>query len=39
VERIVCGDVAHLRESLGGLVLLVFPRRIGNTENIRGHGE
>jgi hypothetical protein len=39
MERRVRNDVVHPRESLGGLSLRVFPRRIGNTENTRGRGE
>jgi hypothetical protein len=39
VERRERDDVAHPRVSLGGLSLRVFPHRIGNARNTRGHAE
>jgi hypothetical protein len=36
VGKRVQDDVARPRESPSGLSLPVFPRRIGNDENIRG---
>jgi hypothetical protein len=35
----VRGDVVHPRASLVSLSLQVFPRRIENAENTRGHEE
>jgi hypothetical protein len=32
-------DVVCPRESLGAIALRVFPRRIGNNGNIKGHEE
>jgi hypothetical protein len=39
VARRVHGDVAHPRVSLGSLALQLFPRRIENVRNTRGHEE
>jgi hypothetical protein len=39
VERRVCDGVAHLRENLGSLTLLVFLRCIGSEKNTRGREE
>jgi hypothetical protein len=39
MERRVRDGVAHPRESLGGLTLRVFLRRIGSEENTRGREE
>jgi hypothetical protein len=39
VERRVHDDVVHPRESPGGVVLPLFPHRIGNGGNIRDREE
>jgi hypothetical protein len=39
VERRVRGDVVHPREILGNLALQLFPCRIENVSNTRGHEE